>query len=222
MPKLTWRAIVALIVAFAGSIWIYYWTKGFTSFTSYSYTLKQAGPPPRPLPALLIRDHTNRTFNFQDLKGDYVLFHIMYLKCPNVCPLMFPKIRKAYMELDPSIKRRLKILSLSIDPEHDTPELLKKVRNTMHLPDKWIMAVVAEPDYKEKLKKIGIWVFKRKDGLFNHTSSIFLINPDGNIIQTFSMRLSAEELKNNVEKTITASTSSSFISRLFHSGPSGR
>ena len=49
----------------------------------------------------------------------------IYTSCPDVCPLLTEKMAQVQDELGPDFGPRVAFVSITVDPEHDTPEVLK-------------------------------------------------------------------------------------------------
>lgn len=70
------------------------------------------------------------------LRGKYTLLNFMYTRCDdlNGCPLshiVFTRIRDR-AEQDPLLAENLQLISMSFDPNYDTPEVLKKLESGLH------------------------------------------------------------------------------------------
>ena len=68
-------------------------------------------------------DHENNKFSLSDLEGSIWVVDFIFTSCPGPCPLMTSKMRKLqnHYSKEPDVK----FLSISIDPENDTPEVLQ-------------------------------------------------------------------------------------------------
>jgi protein SCO1/2 len=65
-----------------------------------------------------------RPFQFSSLRGKVVLIFFGYTSCPDACPTTLSKLSSAYRRLGNDAKR-VKTLYVSVDPERDTPAVLK-------------------------------------------------------------------------------------------------
>ncbi len=67
-------------------------------------------------------DDAGRNVTLGSYAGDVVLVYFGYTRCPDVCPLTMSRLAKAYRDLgSPS---DLDVVMISVDPEHDTPEVI--------------------------------------------------------------------------------------------------
>lgn len=72
-------------------------------------------------------DHTGKEFLFSDLKGKVLLVSYIYTNCPDICHIINKKMNvfKSQIARD-SISKDVVFVSISIDPQNDTPEKLRK------------------------------------------------------------------------------------------------
>ncbi len=99
-----------------------------------AYTAPEAGTyslPPFSMAADgVVLDEDGRSVNLHDLYGDkIVLLSFIYSSCSDIngCPLataVLSRIKK-HLDSDPQLADNLRLLSLSFDPVHDTPEVMK-------------------------------------------------------------------------------------------------
>ena len=70
------------------------------------------------------------TFRLSDLRGKVVILTFVYTRCPlpEFCPLLDQKFRALADRLQAPAERaeKVRLLSVSFDPEHDTPEVLAR------------------------------------------------------------------------------------------------
>jgi protein SCO1/2 len=76
--------------------------------------------PPRPAPALALRDSLGRPVNLRQFRGKAALVTFVYSHCPDVCPLIVSHLKTAQAELGRRV-RGLQIIAVSTDPRGDTP-----------------------------------------------------------------------------------------------------
>jgi len=76
-----------------------------------------------PAPAFRLTDQDNRKVSLGDLRGKVVLVSFIYTNCAAACPLTTAKLASIH---DALRGKDLHIVSITIDPAHDTPAVLKK------------------------------------------------------------------------------------------------
>src|SRR5262245_44116896 len=83
-------------------------------------------PSPRPLPALTLVDQDGRATGPDLLKGHWTVVFFGFTSCPDVCPTTLAMLAQTQRHLtDLPAGERPRVLLISVDPERDTPELLR-------------------------------------------------------------------------------------------------
>ncbi len=72
-----------------------------------------------------LTDHNGKIRSLNDFKGKVVVLFFGYTNCPDICPTTMGKLAVAMKKLGKDAKR-VQVLFVSIDPEHDTSALLKQ------------------------------------------------------------------------------------------------
>ena len=70
-----------------------------------------------------LADHSGSVRTLEDFKGKAVVIFFGYTNCPDACPATMANLAAAIRKLGDDAKR-VQVLFVTIDPEHDTPELL--------------------------------------------------------------------------------------------------
>lgn len=60
-----------------------------------------------------------------DYKGQVVMLYFGFVQCPDVCPTALSRAVEVMHLLGPDQAQRLQVLFVTVDPERDTPELLR-------------------------------------------------------------------------------------------------
>jgi protein SCO1/2 len=71
-----------------------------------------------------LTDHNGQRFELSSLRGKVVMIFFGYTSCPDACPTTMSKLASVYSRLGKDAKR-VKMLYISVDPERDTPDVLK-------------------------------------------------------------------------------------------------
>jgi len=87
-------------------------------------------PPSRPhlddhgqVPPFSLVDHLGRTMTRDSLLGHVTIVNFIFTRCDTVCPVTSMKMRTV-QERTGDVGDRIKLLSISVDPDHDTVEAL--------------------------------------------------------------------------------------------------
>ena len=78
-------------------------------------------------PNLPVVTQDGKTLKFYDdvIKGKIVLISFIYTNCPDICPLTTARIAQVEEKLGEIVGRDIFLISLTVDPERDSPERLK-------------------------------------------------------------------------------------------------
>lgn len=70
--------------------------------------------------------------SLSDLHGKVVLIFFGYTSCPDVCPISLAKINTCFGEMDEAEVDQVRALFITLDPERDTTEVLRKYTGYFH------------------------------------------------------------------------------------------
>jgi protein SCO1/2 len=151
----------------------------------------QLGPAPRRLePGEMVPDFAMTTQDGQavslaGLRGKVVVLTFIYTRCPlpDFCPLMDRKFAAlaAAIEAFPERAAHVRLISLSFDPEHDTPDILTKHAATQGAhPPLWTFAVANHEELAKVAPSLGL-VYGPMRGEIMHNLSTAIIGPDGKL-----------------------------------------
>jgi protein SCO1/2 len=107
---------------------------------------------------------------------------MFYGNCPYACPLLFSRLKRIQAALTPQARARLRVVLVSLDPEHDTPESLQKLAQAHGLDSsRWRLLRTGEDSVREVAAVLGIKYRPLKDGQMNHSTVITLLDKEGAI-----------------------------------------
>ena len=139
--------------------------------------------PGEPVPDFAFTNQNGKRIHLAQLRGRPVLLTFIYTRCPlpDFCPRMNANLL-AVGKKSPG----LQLLSISFDPDHDTPPVLRQYSRhwIAELPAaqraNWQFVVPNQADLKPLLTFFGLIAAKDGDTI-THTLSTTLIAPDGKV-----------------------------------------
>ena len=141
-----------------------------------------------PVPAIDLIDQDGRKVTNEDLKGKVVLINFIYTNCEESCPIMMHKFMEIEKELKEHLGNSLRLVSISMDPERDTPEALKKYAEKMKTDTSyWTLLTGEKAVVAEILKGSNFLYQKNEDGSFGHSNTIVGLNREGQWKYNFSV-----------------------------------
>jgi protein SCO1/2 len=96
--------------------------------------------------------------SFYDLiKGRIVAINVVYTSCQYACPIETSRLARMQQLLGDRMGREVFFLSISIDPEHDTPATLKAYAAKFNAGPGWVFLTGKKGDIDGLTKKLGLW-----------------------------------------------------------------
>ncbi len=134
------------------------------------------------LPSNWTDQHANQ-MQLQDLRGNIVVVAMIYTSCQAACPRLVADMRHIEKTVNSKAKSKIKYLLVSIDPQVDTPERLKKfsIENEMD-GEQWLFLRSNEEDTREFAATLAVNYKKISPVDFSHSNIISLFNEDGELI----------------------------------------
>jgi protein SCO1/2 len=146
-------------------------------------------------------DVNNEVITESSFEGPLTAIFFGFTNCPDICPMTLNNLDLVINNLDEKKKNKLKIFFVSIDPERDTPEIIKEYLNSF---DNKMYGITGDPK-KIFLMSQSWGVMSEKiftgDGeyLINHSSSIILLK-DGKYINRISHHAAYDDIYKNINK----------------------
>ena len=112
---------------------------------------------------------------FDDLIEDKVVaINFIYTTCPDTCPLETAQLLKVQSILGDRLGKDIFFYSITIDPETDTPQVLKEYKDRFGA--NWTFLSGKKEDIVQLRRKLGLYVEEIQDGSNNHNVSMIIGN----------------------------------------------
>jgi protein SCO1/2 len=180
------RLIIAAVICLA------------SAFTTFAQTDGRPAPPPMPAGVanphaghdgahassatraqkyftdveLLDQDGRKVHFYSDVLKGKTVIVNAFFTTCTSVCPPMNRNMEKIQAALGERVGKDVFLVSISVDPETDTPTRLKEYSKKFHAGPGWLFLTGKKENVDWALYKVGQYVEDKQD----HTTVIIIGN----------------------------------------------
>jgi len=130
-------------------------------------------------------NQNNQPVKLSDLSGKIKILTFIYVKCimPKRCPLTTKNFRRIQESLLPELRDDTVIISITFDPESDTPEAMKRY-GELYGADftNWHFLTGSKKNIDKLCDDYQIIHDKQDDGItFRHSLITFLIDKDNNI-----------------------------------------
>src|SRR5215471_5866429 len=126
------------------------------------------------IPNLPVVTQDGKTVRFYDdlLKGKIVIISFIYTRCTDICPLTTARLAQLEEKLGDVVGRDIFMLSMSVDPENDTPQRLKEYSQAFQTGPGWTF-VTGKLD---EIRAINFKFGERSQKLNEHRNEIILGN----------------------------------------------
>ena len=170
----------------------------------------------RPLPRLPIVEGGDFTLqsasgpvSLKDYRGKLVLVYFGYTFCPDVCPTSLVFVAEALGKLTPEEMTGVRAYFISVDPERDSPEVLRAYAPFFHPA---IVGLTGSPqEIAEVAGRYGVSYMRQKsrDGApyaVDHSSYTYVIGPDGKLAGRLPHASPASEIVAMIRSRLPAAT----------------
>jgi len=130
-----------------------------------------------------LTDHKGRPRSLKDFHGKLVVMFFGYTQCPDVCPTTMAELAQAKKLLGPD-GDKLQVLFVTVDPERDTPEVLK---NYMANFDPTFLALRGTPEQLAAVGKDYKLYYKKVEGktpssyTMDHSAASYVYDTNGKL-----------------------------------------
>jgi protein SCO1/2 len=130
-----------------------------------------------------LTDHNGRERTLADFRGKVVAVFFGYVHCPDVCPTTLSDFSLALQQLGPQADR-VQVIFVTVDPQRDTPELLKQFVPAFNpgflgmYTDEASLRLLAK-EYKVVYQKTSVKA--ADDYLIDHSAGTYVYDAKGNL-----------------------------------------
>lgn len=178
------------LVAIVGLVFLWVGTDSGRAFTAEAARRLEVREHPRMVPNWRLEDQNASVLALGDWHGRYIVVDFIYTNCPDVCLTLDSGMQNLQQEFKEAVaKNKLRFLSISFDPKHDTPERLRT--HLSHFSGDgghWAAARPTHPIEKEAiLDFFKVKVIPDGRGGYTHTAAYHVINPQGQLVAIFGV-----------------------------------
>jgi protein SCO1 len=147
------------------------------------------------VPDFALVNQDGRLIHFRDFQGKTLLVTFIYTRCPlpDYCPRMNENFRavQKLLSATPDAAQKVVFLSISFDPKHDTPAVLKhyaaiyRKTATGDQAFNWQFAAPSEKDLPAIAQFFGL-VYEPDEAQIVHSLSTTLVSGDGKVVEWYS------------------------------------
>ena len=160
-----------------------------------------------PAPTFRLTAQDERRLSLAELRGKVVVLTFIYTTCADTCPLLTAKMVGLQGRLGADFGARVFFASVTVDPERDTPAVLKTY-GTAHGArfDGWAFLTGTPAEIREVAKRYGVFVKKTARGDVDHTFLTSVIDARGVLrVQYMGTRFDPAELLADIRGVLAES-----------------
>jgi protein SCO1/2 len=139
------------------------------------------------LPEVSLVDQRGTTVSLASLKGKPVLIDFIYTSCASTCPMLTAKMAAIAHQLGPALGAEVRIVSITLAPEHDGPaELAKYAKERGADANGWLFLTGPPAKVDQVLALFKLRRTRESDGEITHSIEAFLLGPDGHQLRQYN------------------------------------
>jgi protein SCO1/2 len=139
------------------------------------------------IPEITLTDHSGQPLSLSAWRSRAVAITFIYVRCPlpQFCPLMdrrFAEVQRL-VEADPALVGRVHLLSVSFDPDRDTPAVLAAHAGKLGANAAiWRFATAPRDTIDRFAATFGVNVIREADQTITHNLRTAVVGPDGRVV----------------------------------------
>jgi protein SCO1/2 len=159
----------------------------------------QALPTMGPAPGFALTSQDGAAMRLERFRGKVVAVAFIFTTCGSICPLLTAKMVQVQHQLGADFGAKVAFISVTLDPEHDTPEMLKQYAEAYEVdPAGWSFLTGDPASVRDVVRRYGVFAAKTDDGI-DHTSLVSIIDRGGILrVQYMGVRFDPDEFRDDL------------------------
>jgi protein SCO1 len=161
---------------------------------------EQALPKIAPAPEFALISQDGAPVKLTDYRGKVVALTFIFTLCANTCPVLTPMMSFVQDQLGSDFGKKIHFVSITVDPERDTPAVLKEYAQAFGANLSGWSFLTGTPDaIREVTRRYGIFAAKTTNGSIDHTFLTSIIDQRGILrVQYLGVRFDPEEFRRDL------------------------
>jgi protein SCO1 len=157
-------------------------------------------PKIAPAPEFALTSQDGAQVKLADLRGKVAAVTFIFTRCSSTCPVLTPMMSLVQQRLGSDFGSRIAFASITVDPEHDTPDMLKLYAQAYgaDVPG-WSFLTGAPPVIAELAQRYGVFATRNTDGDIEHSFLTSLVDRQGVLrVQYLGVRFDPDEFQRDL------------------------
>jgi protein SCO1 len=164
----------------------------------------------REAPEFALTNQDGKEVKLSQMKGKVLLVSFVFTTCSGSCPATTHRMANVQQKLKQAgllAPERLQLLSITLDPKRDTPEVLRSYMKLYDLdPATWSFLTGPADRVEQVIEAWGMWAKPAANGQLDHPSRIFLVDKQGRIREIYNTDLlRADNVVEDIEQLVQES-----------------
>lgn len=154
-----------------------------------------------PAPEFALTNQDGKRIALKDLRGKVLAITFIFASCTDTCPLLTAKMAGLQDRLGADFGPQVFFISITVDPERDTPQVLKRYADAHRVnPGGWAFLTGTPEEIRDVAGRYGIFYKKTPGGDIEHTFLTSLVDPGGTLrVQYMGVRFDPDEMLRDLQ-----------------------
>ncbi|MGA9211698.1 SCO family protein [Kaistella sp.] len=126
------------------------------------------------------QNQDGKELQLKDLKGKNLVVVMIFTSCTTACPILVADMQKIESKIDKNKQKETTMVLVSIDPDNDTPEVLKAYAKQLNMDgEPWLFLRSDKESLRELANVLAVKYKKISPIVFSHSNIITVFNKNG-------------------------------------------
>jgi protein SCO1 len=157
-------------------------------------------PKIAPAPEFTLTSQDGTPVSLVDFRGKVVAVTFIYTFCKDTCPVLTPMMSFVQDRLGRDFGTKIAFISITVDPERDTPQVLKEYAQAFGADlGGWAFVTGAPETIREVTRRYGVFAAKTADSDVDHSFLTSIVDPRGILrVQYLGARFDPEDFRRDL------------------------
>jgi protein SCO1 len=153
-----------------------------------------------PAPSFALRAQDGTEVALDQFGGKVVAVTFIFASCSATCPILTAKMASVQDRLGANFGSKIVFLSITVDPEHDTPDVLRRYAQTFGAnPNGWKFLTGSPEVIRRIERRYGVFAVPSPEGGLDHSNLTSVIDPGGMLrVQYLGVRFDPDAFRHDL------------------------